>query len=92
MRLQKIQSNHAFKLLKDSGMKVYSVYDKPAKSALFKMGFVVTKIKMDKYISTPVPKEIEELFNKKAESLGLSKAALMRDMIYSLVDKKNNII
>lgn len=92
MKLQGIQSNHAFTMLKTLGYKPETLTGEEIGKLVKKLGFKIVTIKKDKYVGTALSYSVDEAFEKKAKALGISKSCLMREMITKYVDKKSTVL
>lgn len=91
--LQKIQSNHAFKMLKDLGHRNVDIKSAKTVKLLKKMGFKIEGVRKNaRPVSSFVGNEVNSLLEKRASERGISKAALIRDILYNHVGKKNKIL
>ena len=91
--LQKIQSNHAFKLLKALGYKNVDIRSQATVRLLKSMGFKIASVKANTaQVSTFIGNDVNELLQKHAEEMGVSKSALVREVLHNYVNKKNKIL
>jgi len=91
--MQKIQHDTAFKMLKGMGYKVTDIKSKETTKMLSKMGFKVTGVKKNaRAVSSYIGNNVDKSLQKRADEMGISKAALIRDVLYQFVNKKNKLL